>query len=176
LVIFGDQTPSEPIRLADDLVSFLELIGSSRKHQPIAAKNNAALFDWLFSHYIAAPPIEPTVMDDPAAPLYFFFDNCEKQRRTQSPRYKTAEAMAEAGRLMAESLPTSAFHGSTPAKRREIKIGTPVKYDGVYGADRLTPRYMTVPVDSVVGGNLKLKEEYRCFTIRRARTGRSCIG
>ncbi len=171
---FGDQTPSEPIRLADDLVSFLELIGPSRKLQPIAAKNNAALFDRLFSQYIAAPPIEPTAMDNPAALLNFFFANrettifdgarnIEKQRHTRSARYETAEGMAEAGRSMAENLPTNPFHGSTPVRRRDVKIGTPVKYDGIYGADRLTPHYMVVSVDSVVGENLKLKEEYLLF-------------
>lgn len=88
--------------------------------------------------YIAAPPIEPTAMDDPAALLNFFFDNrettifngarnIEKQRHTQSARYETTEGMAEAGRSMAQSMPTSPFNRSTPVRRRDVKIGTPVK-------------------------------------------------
>ncbi|MBW6423769.1 hypothetical protein KX729_20115 [Rhizobium sp. XQZ8] len=171
---FGDQTPSEPIRIADDLAGFLEQVSSRRKSEPVAEKNNSALFKRLFDDYLKAPAVPPTSAGDIETLLHAFFDNRENtlfdgarnvefNRHIQAQRFENAEKLSAVAELLAREMPTSAFHGSTAVRRGNIKIGKAAAYDAAFAADRLTPGFMTVPVKSLVGDGMKMKEEYLLF-------------
>lgn len=171
---FGDQTPSEPIRIADDLAGFLEQIGARKKHEPVAEKNNNALFKTLFADYLKAPAVLPTSAGDIETLLHTFFDNRENtifdgarnvefNRHIQAQRFESAEKLRAVVELLAREMPTSAFHGSTAVQRNNIRIGKAAPYDAAFAADRLTPGLITVPVESLVGDGMKMKEEYLLF-------------
>jgi len=171
---FGDQTPSEPIRIADDLAGFLEQIASRKKCAPVAEKNNSALFKKLFGDYLKAPAVLPTVAGDVETLLHSFFDdresavfdgarNVEFNRHIQAQRFESAEKLRAVAELLAREMPTSAFHGSTAVRRSNIRIGKAARYDAAFAADHLTPGFMTVSVESLVGDGMKMKEEYLLF-------------
>lgn len=175
---YDDQTPSEPIHIADDLVAFLGQIGSERALRDKAEKHNEALFKRLFGDYLAAPAISPTNATDGESLLHHFFAhreethfdglrNVEFDHHTRGQRFETAAGLARSVETLAISLPTSPFHGSTGVHRQDIKFGTPEAYGGSFGSDRLTPGFTTQPVTSTIGDGLKFSETYLLFQDRK---------
>jgi hypothetical protein len=61
----GDQNPSEPIRIADDVAAFLEQIGPDRKLRPMAERNNEELFTRLMDDYLNSAGHKPTAAAAP---------------------------------------------------------------------------------------------------------------
>ncbi len=176
---YDDQTPSQPIRIADDLAAFLGQIGSERSLRDKAEKHNEALFKRLFGDYLAAPASSPTDAADGESLLQHFFAHREETRfdglrnveldhYVRGRRFETAQELTESVETLATSLPTNPFHGSTGVHRQNIKFGRPEAYSAGFGSDRLTPGFTSLTVTSTIGDGLKFSETYLLFQDRKA--------
>lgn len=166
---FDDQTPSQPIAIADDIVGFLRQIGPNTRHQPIASKNNDALFRRLVADYTPVASLAPTVAADAVPLLEAYFDrpsaivadgvrNVEFQRRLYSQRFENDQAFAESAAFFAS------FLQKQPAlRRRDIRIGKAQAFDRLPDFDPEQGQFRSVTVDSVVGGGNRLKEEFLLY-------------
>ncbi|MFN7976432.1 MAG: hypothetical protein U0166_29545 [Acidobacteriota bacterium] len=163
--------PSTPIRMAGDLATLLEQIGSTRERHAIATKNNDALFERLLAAYLAKPKVVPTSGEDPAALIRFFHDsrvrtifdgarNVEYARYASGKRFETAAQVEACARICAVELPKSAAQGS-PILRRAVQAGEPVTFDRLFGFDNES--YFVVSVGSTIGDGVRLKEEFLLY-------------
>ncbi|MGL5631749.1 MAG: SMI1/KNR4 family protein [Azovibrio sp.] len=168
---YGDQNPSQPIRIADDMASFLEQIGPNKKLCPVAEKNNEALFEHLMADYLTSTSITPTTKVDPQTLITSFFEqpnemifdgarNLEYQYRVNGQRIENEAEFAEKANWFATKLPGNPYHVPPPLLRREIRIGTAQVFDRTYVFNQKKHNYALVTVESLVGDNNRLKEEY----------------
>jgi hypothetical protein len=168
---YGDQNPSQPIRIADDMASFLEQIGPDKKLRPVAERNNEALFERLMADYLASTSTRPTAAADPQTLIMSFFErpgemifdgarNLEYQYRVNGQRIENEVEFSEKADWFAKKLPSNPYHAPPPLLRREIKIGAALEFDRTYVFNQRKHNYVTVTVESLVGDNNRLKEEY----------------
>jgi hypothetical protein len=168
---YGDQEPSQPIRIADDMASFLEQIGPDKKLRPVAESNNEKLFDRLMMDYLAATSITPTTATDPGVLITAFFErpgemifdgahNVEYQHRVNAQRIENEAEFAEKADWFATKLPSNPYHAPPPLLRREIRIGEAQVFDRAYAFNQRQHDYSLVTVQSLVGDSNRLEEEY----------------
>lgn len=167
----GDQSPSQPIRIADDMAAFLEQIGPDKKLRPVAERNNEELFERLMADYLASTDIMPTTAVDPQTLIMAFFErpsemvfdgvrNVEYQHRVNGQRFENQTEFMEKANWFATKLPSNPYHAPPPLLRLEIKIGAAQDFDRSYVFNQNAHNYKLVPVASLVGDNHRLKEEY----------------
>lgn len=167
----GDQSPSQPIRIADDMAAFLEQIGPDKKLRPVAERNNEALFERLMADYLTSTDITPTTAADPQTLIMSFFEqpsemifdgvrSVEYQHRVNGQRFENLAEFTEKANWFATKLPSNPYHAPPPLLRREIKIGEAQTFDRSYVFNQKKHNYKLVLVESLVGDNNCLNEEY----------------
>ena len=168
---YGDQEPSEPIRIADDLASFLEQIGPDERLSPIAEQNNEELFQRLLAEFTALSDTRPTKAATPGAIIEAFFErpdefvfdgvrNVEYQYRCSGVRYENAQEVAAAADEYALRLRENPMWIPAPLQRLDVRIGAPQLFDQSYDLSRRQHGYHLVTVESRVGDGHRLNEEY----------------
>ncbi|GJD96044.1 SMI1/KNR4 family protein [Methylobacterium iners] len=168
---FGNWSPSQPLRLADDFAAFLRQIGPADRLGPVADANNEALFERLVDRYLASRTVEPTSAPTAEALMRTFFEryadmifdgarNVEFQHRAYGHPYEDERAFAiDANRFGIELRATSAWMPG-PLQRRDIRIGQPELFDRIYAYRTGEHRLRIVTIDSVVGDGHRLREEF----------------
>lgn len=168
---YGDQNPSQPIRIADDLASFLERVGPDKTLAPVAKRNNEDLFQRLLADYAVSSAIKPTVAAEPAALIAAFLErpgeivfdgarNVEYQYRRYGQRYENAEEFAAAADRYATKMGQNPMWVPAPLQRLDIRIGAPQVFDRTYEFNQRKHGYQLVTVESRVGDGNRLREEY----------------
>ncbi|GGF48557.1 hypothetical protein GCM10007301_04800 [Azorhizobium oxalatiphilum] len=168
---FEDQTPPQPLRLADDLSGFLTQIGPEKKLGPVAQKNNEQLFDRLLADYLAAPAVAPTTAGEPDTLLRAFFDqpdaflfdgarNAEYQVRVNGARIVDAATFAAEAANFATTLAKNPYWAPGPLRRSDVRIAEPEPFEDAAALGRRKHGYHLVKVESRVGDGHKLVETY----------------
>jgi hypothetical protein len=156
-------TPS--VKIADNFTFFLALISMTDKLQPIAAANNQALFLHLTERYV--PGILPTTATDADQLILLFFAQpfILDGARNVVFQYLSNGTRVENERQFATR--AAAFEKwadpSAALPRREIKINTPVLFDSGSYFKWEKHNYYLVTVDSIVGDQSNLKEEFLLY-------------
>lgn len=169
-----DQTPSKPIRLADDFATFIEQVGSERNLQAKAEKNNEALFKRLFASEIKKPSVIASSASTPEILLQGYFDrreetifdgarNVEFDHYVSGRRFETSEDIKKSAIASGHEMPTNAFQSSTAVVRRAIRFGVPTPYNGGFVGQKLSKGFMTKTVKSTIGDNLTFDEQYLLY-------------
>lgn len=168
---YGDQNPSEPTRIADDMAAFLRQIGPDKTLAPVAKRNNEELFQRLLANYAASGSAKPTTAAAAETLIASFFErpeeivfdgarNVEYQYRSHGHRYESAEKFAAAADWYATKLAENPMWLPAPLQRRDIRIGAPRVFDRTYEFNQRKHGYHLVTVESTVGDGARLKEEY----------------
>lgn len=180
---YDDQTPSEPIRLADNLAGFLEQIGPERTLRNQAEKNNEALFKRLFAAELAGPMVVPTSASTAEAVLRLFFDQSDEtvfdgvrhvefDHYVRGDRFETAADIEQRVRSAA-NLSKNGVGGATTVVRRDPRFGEPEPYDADFVGQKLSKGFMTITITSVVGEGMIFDEQYLLY--HDAKAGRWTI-
>jgi|GEM_PF-2654194 len=154
-----------PVRIADSFTLFLAQISTADKLKPIAAANNQALFLRLTASYV--PGVLPTTAAEADQLILLFF---AQPFVLNGVRHVVFQYLSNGMRVENEqqfAMRAAAFENwadpSAALSRREVKIGTPVLFDNGAYFKWEQHNYYLVTVNSIVGDQSHLKEEFLLY-------------
>ncbi|GAA3918142.1 hypothetical protein GO495_20595 [Chitinophaga oryziterrae] len=154
-----------PVKIADSFTLFLAQISTSDKLKPVAAANNQALFLRLTERYV--PGVLPTTAADADQLILLFFTqpfvlngarNVVFQYLSNGTRVENEQQFATRAAAFEKWADPSAA-----LSRKEIRISAPVLFENGAYFKWEKHNYYLVTVDSIVGDQSYLREEFLLY-------------